>query len=101
MQIDYESYDWKKLDPKSEETKKIVQDYFSWSGTDSQGRKFNQGKIFKWAASPPAVSTLPFDTIDLRFLNVATQEQMAMLLAMSSNMSSPYFFFQWCKLNIE
>ncbi|XP_045451813.1 elongation factor 1-gamma isoform X2 [Melitaea cinxia] len=46
-QIDYESYDWKKLDPKSEETKKMVQDYFSWSGTDSQGRKFNQGKIFK------------------------------------------------------
>ncbi|XP_046968027.1 elongation factor 1-gamma [Vanessa cardui] len=46
-QIDYESYDWKKLDPKSEETKKLVQDYFSWSGTDSKGRKFNQGKIFK------------------------------------------------------
>jgi len=46
-QIDYETYDWKKLDPKSEETKKLVQDYFSWSGTDTQGRKFNQGKIFK------------------------------------------------------
>ncbi|XP_072929373.1 elongation factor 1-gamma [Epargyreus clarus] len=46
-QIDYESYDWKKLDPASEETKKLVQDYFSWSGTDKQGRKFNQGKIFK------------------------------------------------------
>ncbi|KAI5638215.1 elongation factor 1 gamma, conserved domain-containing protein [Phthorimaea operculella] len=46
-QIDYESYDWKKLDPSSEETKKLVHDYFSWSGTDKQGRKFNQGKIFK------------------------------------------------------
>ncbi|XP_050674164.1 elongation factor 1-gamma [Leptidea sinapis] len=46
-QIDYESYDWKKLDPKSEETKKLVHDYFSWSGVDSKGRKFNQGKIFK------------------------------------------------------
>ncbi|XP_068627991.1 elongation factor 1-gamma [Battus philenor] len=46
-QIDYESYDWKKLDPSSEETKKLVQEYFSWSGTDKQGRKFNQGKIFK------------------------------------------------------
>ncbi|CAH0727286.1 unnamed protein product, partial [Brenthis ino] len=46
-QIDYESYEWKKLDPSSEETKKMVQDYFSWSGTDSKGRKFNQGKIFK------------------------------------------------------
>lgn len=46
-QVDYEVYDWKKLDPKSEETKKLVAQYFSWSGTDSKGRKFNQGKIFK------------------------------------------------------
>lgn len=46
-QIDYEVYDWKKLDAKSEETKKLVTQYFSWSGTDKDGRKFNQGKIFK------------------------------------------------------
>ncbi|XP_076273118.1 elongation factor 1-gamma [Rhynchophorus ferrugineus] len=46
-QIDYEVYDWKKLDPSSEETKKLVQQYFSWSGADKEGRKFNQGKIFK------------------------------------------------------
>ncbi|CRL05996.1 CLUMA_CG018881, isoform A [Clunio marinus] len=46
-QIDYESYDWKKLDAKSEETKKLVTQYFSWTGTDKEGRKFNQGKIFK------------------------------------------------------
>jgi len=46
-QIDYEVYDWKKLDAKSAETKKMVAEYFSWSGTDKQGRKFNQGKIFK------------------------------------------------------
>ncbi|CAH0560705.1 unnamed protein product [Brassicogethes aeneus] len=46
-QIDYETYDWKKLDSKSEETKKLVAQYFSWTGTDKQGRKFNQGKIFK------------------------------------------------------
>lgn len=46
-QIDYEVYDWKKLDAKSEETKKLVAQYFSWSGTDKGGRKFNQGKIFK------------------------------------------------------
>jgi elongation factor 1-gamma len=45
--IDYESYDWKKLDPKSAETKKMVTNYFSWTGTDKEGRKFNQGKIFK------------------------------------------------------
>ncbi|KAF7282392.1 hypothetical protein GWI33_002706 [Rhynchophorus ferrugineus] len=46
-QIDYEVYDWKKLDPSSEETKNLVQQYFSWSGADKEGRKFNQGKIFK------------------------------------------------------
>ncbi|XP_031340295.1 elongation factor 1-gamma isoform X2 [Photinus pyralis] len=46
-QIDYETYDWKKLDPSSEETKKMVEHYFAWTGTDKQGRKFNQGKIFK------------------------------------------------------
>jgi len=46
-QIDYETYDWKKLDPDAEETKKLVNDYFSWTGTDKSGRAFNQGKIFK------------------------------------------------------
>ncbi|XP_026332370.1 elongation factor 1-gamma [Hyposmocoma kahamanoa] len=46
-QIDYESYDWRKLDPASEETKQLVQQYFSWTGTDKGGRPFNQGKIFK------------------------------------------------------
>lgn len=46
-QIDYESYDWKKLDASSEETKKLVTQYFSWTGADKDGRKFNQGKIFK------------------------------------------------------
>ncbi|KAJ8911144.1 hypothetical protein NQ315_004434 [Exocentrus adspersus] len=46
-QIDYESYNWKKLDPNTDETKKLVGDYFSWTGTDKDGRKFNQGKIFK------------------------------------------------------
>jgi len=46
-QIDYESYDWKKLDPSSPDTKKLVEQYLSWVGTDKEGRKFNQGKIFK------------------------------------------------------
>lgn len=46
-QVDYEVYDWKKLDPASEETKKLVAQYFSWTGADKDGRKFNQGKIFK------------------------------------------------------
>lgn len=46
LQIDYESYSWKKLDPDSEETKKLVDEYFAWEG-DFGGKKFNQGKIFK------------------------------------------------------
>jgi len=45
--IDYETYEWKKLDADAEETKKMVTEYFSWSGKDSAGRPFNQGKIFK------------------------------------------------------
>jgi len=46
-QIDYETYTWTKLDPNSPETKKLVATFFSWEGTDKEGRKFNQGKIFK------------------------------------------------------
>ncbi|XP_053207204.1 elongation factor 1-gamma-like [Panonychus citri] len=45
-QIDYESYEWTKLDPDSEDTKKKVSEYFKWEG-DFDGKKFNQGKIFK------------------------------------------------------
>lgn len=45
--IDYTSYDWKKLDPESEETKTMVNSYLKWVGEDKDGRKFNQGKIFK------------------------------------------------------
>jgi len=44
--IDYESYEWKKLDPKDEATKKLVNEYFLWEG-EFDGKKFNQGKIFK------------------------------------------------------
>merc|ERR1712145_11517 len=46
-QIDYASYNWKKLDSKSDETKKLVDQYWKWEGTDEKGRAFNQGKIFK------------------------------------------------------
>merc|ERR1719411_1851979 len=45
--IDYSSYNWTKLDTDSEETKSLVDQYFKWEGTDKEGRKFNQGKIFK------------------------------------------------------
>merc|ERR1711868_146053 len=46
-QVDYEGYNWSKLDSKSEATKKLVDQYWKWEGTDEKGRKFNQGKIFK------------------------------------------------------
>jgi len=47
LQIDYSSYKWTKMDPKSEETKAKVEQYFKWEGTDSKGRKFCDGKIYK------------------------------------------------------
>lgn len=45
-QTDYETYEWKKLDPSTEETKKMVQEYFAWEG-DFGGKKFCQGKVYK------------------------------------------------------
>jgi len=46
LQIDSESYRWKKLDYDSPETKKLITEYFAWEG-NFEGKKFNQGKIFK------------------------------------------------------
>jgi len=45
--IDSPSYEWTKLDSKSEECKKLVTQYWKWEGEDKEGRKFNQGKILK------------------------------------------------------
>lgn len=45
-QVDYESYKWTKLDPADDKTKKMVNEYLLWEG-DFDGKKFNQGKIFK------------------------------------------------------
>lgn len=45
-QVDYESYKWTKLSVDDEKTKKLVNDFFAWEG-DFNGKKFNQGKIFK------------------------------------------------------
>lgn len=45
-QIDYESYEWRKLNPDSEADRKMVNEYFTWEGSFN-GKKFNQGKIFK------------------------------------------------------
>lgn len=46
-QVDYESYNWRKLDAGADETKQLIEQYFRWEGKDKQGRDFNQGKIFK------------------------------------------------------
>jgi len=45
-QVDYDSFSWKKLSPDDENTKKLVNQYFLWEG-EHNGKKFNQGKIFK------------------------------------------------------
>jgi len=45
-QVDYESYSWKRLSLDDDETKKLVNQYFLWEG-EHNGKKFNQGKIFK------------------------------------------------------
>merc|ERR1711909_170389 len=45
--VDYASYDWKKLDSKSDECKAQVAQYWKWEGNDAAGRPFNQGKILK------------------------------------------------------
>lgn len=46
-QVDYESYTWTKLNPTDPKTKELVKQYLSWEGADKNGKKFNQGKIFK------------------------------------------------------
>merc|ERR1719508_565788 len=43
-QVDYSSYEWKKMDPSTTETKTMVEQYWNWEGQDKEGRKFNQGK---------------------------------------------------------
>jgi len=46
LRVDYESYSWKKLSVDDEKTKQLVNQYFLWEG-EHNGKKFNQGKIFK------------------------------------------------------
>jgi len=45
LQVDYESYEWKKLDPTSEETKLLVKEYFDGNGAFG-GKTLNQAKVF-------------------------------------------------------
>lgn len=47
-QVDYESYDWKKMDPKSGETKKLVEKFLKQDDDfEYQGKKLADAKIFK------------------------------------------------------
>lgn len=47
-QVDYESYEWKKLDPKSQETKSLVELFFKQDENSVyKGKKYADGKIFK------------------------------------------------------
>jgi elongation factor 1-gamma len=43
---DYESYEWRKLNPDDEKDKKLVNQFFLWEG-EVGGKKFAAGKIFK------------------------------------------------------
>jgi len=48
LQVDYESYDWTKVDPDSEEAKQAVVDYFGRrDGTEFAGKKLNQYFVWK------------------------------------------------------
>jgi elongation factor 1-gamma len=44
FQVDYDSYEWRKLDPNAEETKQLVHDYFLQQFKD---KPYNQCRIFK------------------------------------------------------
>lgn len=72
-QIDYESYDWRKLDPDSEECKTMVKEYFAWEGDFKHvGKAFNQGKVFKWEDTRAVASVL-------QQLNLRTFSHMCLL----------------------
>ncbi len=43
---DYESYTWRKMDPKSETDRKLLNECWQWTG-EVKGGKFNVGKTFK------------------------------------------------------
>jgi len=44
---DYEHYNWKKADTDDAATRELINDFLAWDGKFGDGRKFNQGKIFK------------------------------------------------------
>jgi len=44
--VDYDTYDWSKLNLDSDADKKKITEYFAWEG-EFDGKKFYEGKIFK------------------------------------------------------
>lgn len=47
-QVDYESFEWKKLDPKTDETKQLIELFLKQDeGSSYKGMKYADGKIFK------------------------------------------------------
>merc|ERR1712243_345641 len=44
-QVDYASYDWNKLDSKSEECKALVQQYWKWEGEDKSGKSSTRARF--------------------------------------------------------
>jgi len=48
LQVDYESYEWTKIDPESDEAKKAVEDYFGRKeGIEFKGKKLSQFFVWK------------------------------------------------------
>jgi len=48
LQVDYESYEWTKIDPESAEAKKAVEEYFGRKeGIEFKGKKLNQFFVWK------------------------------------------------------
>jgi len=45
-QVDYDSYKWTRLPIDENKTKELVNQFFLWEG-EYNGKRFNQGKIFK------------------------------------------------------
>lgn len=44
--VDYDTYEWKKLDIDNADDKQMITDYFAWEGKFG-GKKFQDGKVFK------------------------------------------------------
>jgi hypothetical protein len=43
---DYESYEWRKMNPDDENDRNLLNSFFAWTG-EFKGKKFAVGKVFK------------------------------------------------------